>query len=267
MPVTLEDIRNATKAAGLSGLPLCVHSSLRSFGEVDGGARTIIDGLLAEGCTVVVPTFVDEFEIFPPPELQLERNGWDYRNDYGLPAVTGESYTPASNAVNQWMGAIPKAVLSMPERVRGNHPLNPFAAVGPLAGELILGQAGDDVYAPLEAMERLGGSVVLMGVGLDRMTAIHLAEQRAGRRLFRRWANGPVGVDIGSCSNGFPNLYAALHPLEQVALVGASRWRIYPLLETVDLARRVIMDDPEITRCANPDCPVCPDAIAGGPIG
>lgn len=266
MTVTRDDIRHATRAAGLSGLPLCIHSSLRSFGQVDGGARTVIDGLLAEGCTVVVPTFVDAFEIYPPEDVRLERNGWDYRKRYGLPDQTEERYSPASNAINRWMGAVPTAVLTMPDRVRGNHPLNPFAAVGPLAEELISGQTGDHVYAPLEEIERRGGAIVMIGVGLDSMTALHLAEQRAGRRLFRRWSTGPLGVDIGSCSGGFPNLDSALAPLQQSALVGQSRWRIFPLRETVALATAVIRDNPEITRCPRPGCILCTDAIAGGPI-
>lgn len=269
--VTIEDIRQGIRAAGLSGLPLCVHSSLRSFGQVEGGAPTIIQGCLAEACTVLVPAFVDQFEVYPPPEIRVERNGWDYRKTYGLPSRTDEIYSPQSNAINRWMGAIPTALLAMPDRVRGNHPLNPFAAVGPLANELISGQRGDDVYAPLEEIERRGGSVVLMGVGLDSMTAIHLAEQRAGRRLFRRWATGPDGVtpvagDIGSCSGGFPKLDPVLAPIEHSIQVGASRWRIFPMREALVLARDVIVADPEITRCSRPGCIICEDAIAGGPL-
>ena len=52
-----------------------------------------------------------------------------------------------------------------------------------------------------------GGYVILMGVGLESMTALHLAEEMAGRRLFQRWANGPDGeamrVSVGGCSRGF----------------------------------------------------------------
>jgi hypothetical protein len=57
MPVHLEDSRGAARGLGLSHAPVCVHSSLRSFGHVQGGARTVIDGLRAENSTVLAPTF------------------------------------------------------------------------------------------------------------------------------------------------------------------------------------------------------------------
>ena len=45
--VTSETIRDATRELGLAGLPLEVHSSLSSFGHVEGGAATVVDALLA----------------------------------------------------------------------------------------------------------------------------------------------------------------------------------------------------------------------------
>lgn len=56
MTVSLEDIREGVRTLGLSGAALCVHASLRSFGWVDGGAAVVIEGLLAEGCTVMLRT-------------------------------------------------------------------------------------------------------------------------------------------------------------------------------------------------------------------
>ncbi len=49
MAVTRADVRAGIRRLGLAGLPLCVHSSLRSFGWVDGGPGTVISGLLDEG--------------------------------------------------------------------------------------------------------------------------------------------------------------------------------------------------------------------------
>src|SRR5207249_1436971 len=96
-----------------------------------------------------------------------------------------------SNWIDPWMGLIPRAVVARPDRRRGNHPTASFAAVGPLAGQLVETQAPDDIYAPLQALADLGGSVVLMGVTLTSMTLIHLAEKQSGRQLFRRWARKP----------------------------------------------------------------------------
>ena len=54
------------------------------------------------------------------------------------------------------MGAIPAAVLAMPGRVRGNHPLCSFAAIGPLADELVAAQQPLHVFAPLRALAEAG---------------------------------------------------------------------------------------------------------------
>lgn len=264
------DIQRALQTLGLNGSPICVHSSLRSFGYVEGGPDTVIDAALAEGCTILVPSFSDAFEISPPPDMRPVRNGWDYAHDYGLPSETDETYSPASPVINKTMGSIPRTLLGTEGRVRGNHQINSFAAVGPLAHPLIDDQRPNDVYAPLRALADADGHVVLMGVGLESMTALHLAEQMAGRTLFKRWAldqnRHPMMVDIGSCSHGFPNFDRELGSRERRATVGESLWRVYPLKPTLETAANLIRANPEITRCANKCRQACNDAIAGGPI-
>jgi aminoglycoside 3-N-acetyltransferase len=266
---TSADVTHAVRELGLSGKPLCIHSSLRSFGPVVGGADAVIDGLLDAGGTVLVPTFSDMFDIPPPPDLRPERNGWNYAAPCDAPEAK-RSYTPATNEVNAGMGAIPKALLSRAGRQRGNHALNSFAALGPDADELIAGQAPRDVYAPLRALVERDGWVVLMGVGLTRMTLLHLAELTAGRSLFLRWANDrdgqPMYVEIGSCSEGFDVFEPALAPLAREVRVGDSRWRAFPAGAVIDAAASAIRENPAMTHCGRPGCNVCPDAVRGGPV-
>ena len=158
----------------------------------------------------------------------------------------------------------------MPQRTRGNHPLCSFTAIGPLERELVLGQRPLDVCAPLKELAKFNGSIILMGVGLDVMTLIHLAERMSGRNLFRRWANGPDGqpmeVEVGGCSDGFGNLEQFLSPLARTTKVGQSTWRIFPANATLETAERAIRKDPWLTHCSNPRCGRCRDAVAGGPI-
>ncbi len=267
-PVTAADIHNALRSLGLREHCLCVHSSLRSFGWVEGGAQTVVDAVLAEGCTLLVPTFT-EFQVSPPPHLRPARNGWNYSR-----AVTEENTSviysrEMTEVAEEDMGAVPAAVARMPQRIRGNHPLCSFAAVGPLAEEMIQGQAPLDVNAPLRVLAKMGGFVVLMGVGLQAMTLLHLAEQRAGRVLFRRWANGSEGqiveVETGGCSHGFHNLEGLLSPLMREARVGNSRWRVFPATGTLKAASEAIRRDPAVTHCGETPCR-CDDAVQGGPI-
>jgi aminoglycoside N3'-acetyltransferase len=269
--VTIENVREAVQALNLSGQPLCVHASLRSFGWVEDGASTVIEGLLSEHCTIMVPTFSYFFAVSPPVEMRPERNGCRYEPFSEQTPGIGRIYSPDSVEISRGdMGAIPAAIVEMPQRLRGNHPLNSFSAVGPLAQELIADQTPSDVYAPLITLTEAGGSIVMMGVGLERMTFLHLAEHQAGRNLFIRWANDPDGqpmaVTVGSCSKGFGKLEPMLAPIIEERKVGHSTWRVFPAKAVLEVAARAVWENPEITHCGDPECIRCNDALKGGPI-
>src|SRR5439155_21031518 len=94
MPVTASTIQRSVRKLDLSGQCLCVHASLRSFGRVEGGAPAVVQGLLAEGCTVLVPTFTSGFSMPPPLCWRLPRNGWDYAAFPGRADGVGKAFTP-----------------------------------------------------------------------------------------------------------------------------------------------------------------------------
>ena len=219
---------------------------------------------------MLVPTFSRGFAIPPPVDMRPRRNAIDYERLPPDLVAHRRVYSPEASEVNETMGAIPAAVLARAGRVRGRHPLNSFTALGPAAERLASGQSPDDVYAPLRALVNEAGVVALIGVGLASMTLLHEAEGRAERRRFLRWANGPdgrpVAVETGSCSAGFGRLDVVLAAIERRAMVGASRWRVFPAREAVALAAAAIRADPEITRCDDAACARCADAIAGGPL-
>ena len=270
MVVTQQDIQQALRALGLSGQAVCLHSSLRSFGRVDGGATTVVRSFLEEGCTLLVPTFSSAFEVTPPPHLQFERNGWNYAATPTKSAQDGRVYTPEVPDIDQYMGVVPAAILDWPDRVRGNHPLDSFTAVGPQAVRLIAKQSPSDVYGPLTALAELKGFVLLMGVGFERMTLLHLAEKEAGRILFRRWANDrhgkSVAVEVGGCSEGFGQLEPYLRPFTRTTNVGPSRWTLLRADQALASASAAIRENPNITHCSVRTCERCEDAVKGGPI-
>jgi aminoglycoside 3-N-acetyltransferase len=269
--VTSDMLRESLNAVGLSRHPVFMHSSLRSFGWVDGGPDAVIDAFLAEGCTLAVPAFTYELVNAAPPNDRPEQNGSDYASLPAGPNAHGIFSSDSSEISGREMGAIPTALVRRPGRRRGNHPLNSFAAVGPLAEVLIGGQAPDRPFAPFEALASESGFVLCAGVGLDSMTLLHHAELLAGRNLFIRWARGPDGNVIralgGGCSNGFPHLDGLLAPVERTTVVGSSRWRAFPVRDVLDRASAAIREDPMITHCRRPKCDRCDDAVQGGPIG
>ena len=207
MEIDQRTIALAAARMGFRARPLMVHSSLSSFGSMPGGAQAVLGGLLDSGRTVLVPSFSSAFSVpRPNHEAPMVQNGIEdgFR---GPTTGIGRVYTPTCREIDRDMGAVPAALLNMDRAMRGVHPLNSFAAVGPDAEALLAGQSALDVYAPIRELARRGGDILLMGVGLEAMTALHAAEELAGRRLFRRWANGPDGnaiaVAVGGCSRGF----------------------------------------------------------------
>jgi len=141
-----------------------VHSSLSSIGYVEGGADTVVDALLEAvdpGGTVVVPTLTGSPSLSP----------WN-------PPVFDPSETPC------WTGAIPEALRRRPEAVRSRHPTHSVAAIGPRAREITEGH--EDCLtpcgpgSPYYKISRLGGRILLLGVGLDVNTTFHCTEELAG---------------------------------------------------------------------------------------
>lgn len=280
MIVTLDVLRAAIRTLDLTGRVICVHSSLRSFGEVEGGgnfgaAKTVIAAFLDEGCTLVVPAFTRWFEV-APPTTSLARNGinydklpdWFYKsNQMTLEQYEIEAYSPDTHLISiKEMGIIPYAVVQTDGRARGKHPLVSFSAVGSRAAEVVALQQLLNPYALFDSID----FVLMMGTPLERMSLIHYAEEIAGRNLFRRWVNDAEGkvipVAVGGCSEGFGNLAPVLLPLARETWVGKSRWRVFPTQLTLPAAAQAIRNDPHLIHCADPDCERCNDAMLGGPV-
>jgi aminoglycoside 3-N-acetyltransferase len=266
--VTSAELAAGVRALGVSGRLVCAHSSLRSFGRVEGGAAAVVDAFLAEGCTVLVPSFSWSYAVGAPAHLRPRRNGLDYAKPKKFPSAG--IYDPTTTAIDSEMGAIPAEVVRRPDRARGAHPLCSFAAVGPDAARVVAGQVPDDVYAPLRGLAESDGYLVLLGVGLTTATLLHLAEEAAGRTLLRRWARSADGeirmVPVGSCSQGFDAFAPLLAPVARETRVGSSAWVAYPAAEALTIAIEAIRRTPGLTRCPDPACVLCADSIAGGPL-
>jgi aminoglycoside 3-N-acetyltransferase len=272
MELTKNDFIKAIKTSGLSEKCVCVHSSIKSFMTgIKGGIDTIIQSFIECGCTLMVPTFsFQAFTIKPPENMRPERNGVDYNKIEFLNFENKNFFTKVCNEIDRdKMGIFPCEILENNKRERGEHPLCSFSAIGPFAQDLIKGQKYMDVFAPLRELALFEGYVVLMGVDLNRMTLLHLAEQIAGRKMFLRWVNdskgNPVYAEAGGCSEGFVNLTPYLSVFEKQIFVGKSKWKIYSATKVLKQAAKVITSMPEITRCADKECIRCDDAIKGGP--
>jgi len=266
--VGVGDIRSAAAAVGLADRPVCVHASLKSFGSVDGGADTVVQGLLEVGATFVAPTSTFRFCMAPKPAGARQ---WPFNSedDGSIPASGTAPVAPydiGAEFIDPAMGIIPKAVLRRPGRVRGFHPLSSFTAVGQDAQRIIAPQTPTEVYAPLQQLVAREGAIVCMGVGLDSLTLLHLAERQAGLRLLHRWAwlaeGGVVEAVHGGCSRGFERLADAVKDAETTIVVGESLWRVFDAAALLALATEGFLSDPGAGVCGIEGCVRCRDQLA-----
>lgn len=266
--ITSRDIRAGFERLGIVGKRVVVHSSLRSFGHVDGGAETVVSEMINSFETILVPGFCWESNAPPPSHDRPEQNGCDYSfyDNWTKPA---KPFILEYAGVEPKMGIISQTFAKLPQSQRSDHAWYSWIAYGQLADQLVNQHPWETTHLPLERLAELDGQIVLLGVGISSCTAIHIAEERAGRRPFVRWAtdkNGQIKrVGAGGCGKGFDNLMPYCQQLFSETYIGSSRVLTTPLKSFIEHTTSLIQSLPEITRCSD-TCIRCRDAILGGPI-
>lgn len=245
MNVDKHQIRAGLHELGVvSGDLLLVHSSLRSFGYVEGGADTVIDALLeavGDSGTVLVPTLT--FSIL---------KSWPHLFSVGK--------TPSST------GRITETLRQRKEAVRSGHPVSSAAAIGSQAAYLTAEHrdtpCGPD--SPYYRLYECGGKVVFFGASLGSNSVFHCAEEiacpaylgfatikdaivedRDGRRhtvTARRYDCFDRGIrrHLGNMEPIFLE-----HGLLQRAMIGESRTHLISARENVNVSCEVLTENPD----------------------
>jgi aminoglycoside 3-N-acetyltransferase len=194
-PQTVESLAHDLGRLGLrSGGTVVVHSSLSSLGWVCGGAVAVVEALLSAlgpAGTLVVPTHSGDLS--DPAEWanpSVPESWW------ATIRATMPPFRPATTPT-RGMGAVPEVVRTWPGARRSDHPQLSFTAVGPQASRVTGAHSLADGLgegSPLARLYELDAAILLLGVGHDRNTSLHLAEYRSGvRRPVQQ--SGPVLVD------------------------------------------------------------------------
>lgn len=148
----------------MPGQTLLVHSSLKSFGWVEGGADTIIDALIDAVCpngNVMVPTLTGSAELSPdnPPVF----------NVFNSPC---------------WTGRIPEIFRKRQEARRSLHPTHSVSCIGPDSEWLLKDHhlsptpCGKDT--PYHRLAQKDGLILLFGANFESVTLFHTVEELAG---------------------------------------------------------------------------------------
>ena len=178
--VLKKDILAGFKQLGLkAGDNVIVHTSLKSFGFVCGGAQIVIEALLetvGKNGTVMMPT--QSWKNLDPlagVHWEEPEEWWDLIRE-NWPAYD-KNITPTNT-----MGAVAEMFRKWPGAVRSDHPARSFAALGKNAEYLVNNHDLSDIFgetSPLAKLYALDGKVLLLGAGDDKNTSIHLADVRA----------------------------------------------------------------------------------------
>ncbi|QSQ19090.1 AAC(3)-VI family aminoglycoside N-acetyltransferase [Pyxidicoccus parkwayensis] len=157
--LTRNEVMAQLRALGVRpGGVLLVHTSFRAVRPVEGGPAGLIEALRAvlgpEG-TLVTPSWTGSDE---------------------------EPFDPKSTPASPDLGVVPDTFWRLPGVMRSGHAFA-FAAAGPKAHEVTAGPLPTPPHAPESPVGHvceLDGQVLLLGVGHDADTTLHLAELFAG---------------------------------------------------------------------------------------
>ncbi len=253
--VSQADIVSGLRALGLApGAGVMVHSSLKSFGRVEGGAAAVIAALMdvitPEG-TLLLPSF---------------NHGAPFRE--GGPGYYHPQETPTTN------GAIPDLFWRMPGVRRSLDPTHPIAAWG--VNSLRYTQFHHRTLtmgprSPLGLLGAEGGYCLLLGVGYHSNTYHHVVEmttaapclgQRTeaypvilpdGRRVLGRtwgWRAHPCPINDAA---RYQEEMAA-RGLHSVAQIGGCRAVLYRLQDGFSVIAELL----EKGKAGFPPCRRCP---------
>lgn len=251
IPVFPEQVAASVRSIGIrGGETLMVHASMRAIGPVVGGATALL--LALEEAVGVSGTLVT-----PSQSWQLCDPG--YLADPGLPAALHPQVRQALPPFDrEWtpsrtMGAVAEALRTQPGTLRSDHPHRSFVARGPAAAGVVARHDLDDPVgegSPLAALYEMDAQVLLLGVGYDKCTALHLAEARSGLPTWRVANGAPLMVERhrewvsftepAVDDSDFAAVGAAFAEAggEAVGSIGAATARLISMREIVDFASR-----------------------------
>lgn len=255
--LSLVDLVTAFRDSGVvEGDNLIVHSSYKSLGRVVGGPETVINALLesiGSRGNLMLPAF-NYTRPMPEP----------YFDPANTPCRTG---------------IIPELGRKRPEAVRSMSPTHSVSVIGPNAEELACDHLRCRTFgvgSPIDRLAKMGGKILLIGVGNDANSTIHIGEEYAGTPKAHWTDSVPVArvlmpdgsiieheVDTSSsCSAAFGAVDYVLRRNGEIGdlRVGGCRFQ---MMRSQDVIRRVcemISEKQDILLCTWNGCKPCTGA-------
>ncbi|CCU81109.1 aminoglycoside N3-acetyltransferase [Halanaerobium saccharolyticum subsp. saccharolyticum DSM 6643] len=191
-PITKKSLIKDLKQLNLEGEVVIVHSALSKLGWVCGGAVALIEALqevITKEGTLIMPAHSGDYsepkywENPPVPE------SWYQIIREEMPAYRPE-ITPTRG-----LGVTPEIFRKFPDVIRSDHPCLSFSAWGKEAKAITADHKLDYALgdnSPLAKIYERKGKALLIGVGHDSNTSLHLAEYRADHDLRIKIFGSPI---------------------------------------------------------------------------
>jgi len=235
--------------------PIIVHTSLSAFGEIHGGAETVLGALMASFDRLMMPAFT--FKTMLIPESGPDNNAMKYGTGKDTNRMT-EFYS-LDMPVDKMMGRLPEALRLNSQSLRSSHPILSFVGIG--VDEALNAQSIGEPLAPIHILHADRGYVLLLGVDQTSNTSVHYAERIADRKQFVRWALTEQGVmecpGFPGCSDGFGPLDAQLQGITHRTRLGDGLIQAIPLRDLVQSVTGILTADPLSLLCHRSDCERC----------
>lgn len=159
---TKEDLMQCLREMGVEGTDaIMVHSSMKSIGEVEGGADTVVDAFM---------------EYFQEGLFMTPTHTW---------AQMSKAYSTFDPKTEPaCVGIIPNIFRKREGVVRSLHPTHSIAAYGKNAGEYIKGEENATTPCPpggcWDRLREIDAKILLLGVTHARNTYIHSVDEVLG---------------------------------------------------------------------------------------
>ena len=235
--------------------PVIVHSSLSAFGEVRGGAETVLGALFSSFDTLIMPAFT--YKTMLTPEVGPPDNAISYGSgkDTNRMAEIYRSDMPADVA----MGVVAESLRAHPKALRSLHPILSFAGIN--AKPILDSQTIKDPLLPIQKLMDAQGWVLLLGVDHTANTSIHYGEHLVGLKQFIRWALTPKAVipchRFPGCSEGFEEISPHLDEFVHRVELGEAVLQALPVVDLVDTVSGILKENPLALLCSREDCERC----------
>lgn len=247
MALTKADIVAGLKQLGVEpGMVIMVHSALAAFGEVEGGADTVIDALL---------------EVVGPEGTLM------------MPAMGGAPIFDV-NETRSNVGEITDRFWRRPDVTRSIHPTHSTAGKGPLVEQLIAGHLDQPTAigpeSPWGRVAQLdNGYILFLGCDQDRNTLLHTAEDIVNGAYLNTYRRDYYDADrrVQTLTmERFPGPHRDFIQLDglflkkgtmQIGKIGKAVCRLMKAGKILKLAVKALKKDPAAVLCDNPHCVDC----------